>query len=172
MLHIPWPRAESGSLTQDIATPPEYSKDLTNILVLGIDYDDNPEEQALGIQRSKNGNTDMILYVQFNKKENTVHMLQIPRDVFVGLDLPTGGTGRINALYAHGADQENRVQNIAQVLYDQLKLPVDDYVVIDMQMLKAMMTGAGRPVCPAGVCARHYGVQRQPPGGRLPLAAG
>ena len=109
---------ESGSLTQDIATPPEYSKDLTNILVLGIDYDDNPEEQALGIQRSKNGNTDMILYVQFNKKENTVHMLQIPRDVFVGLDLPTGGTGRINALYAHGADQENRVQNIAQVLYD------------------------------------------------------
>ena len=134
---------ESGSLTQDIATPPEYSKDLTNILVLGIDYDDNPEEQALGIQRSKNGNTDMILYVQFNKKENTVHMLQIPRDVCVGLDLPTGGTGRINALYAHGADQENRVQNIAQVLYDQLKLPVDDYVVIDMQMLKAMMTALG-----------------------------
>ena len=42
---------ESGSLTQNIATPPEYSKDLTNILVLGIDYDDNPEEQALGIQR-------------------------------------------------------------------------------------------------------------------------
>ena len=134
---------ESGSLTQNIATPPEYSKDLTNILVLGIDYDDNPEEQALGIQRSKNGNTDMILYVQFNKKENSVHMLQIPRDAFVGLDLPTGGTGRINALYAHGADQENRVQNIAQVLYDQLKLPVDDYVVIDMQMLKAMMTALG-----------------------------
>ena len=45
--------------------------------------------------------------------------------------------------YAHGADQENRVQNIAQVLYDQLKLPVDDYVVIDMQMLKAMMTALG-----------------------------
>ena len=134
---------ESGSLTQDIATPPEYSKDLTNILVLGIDYDDDPAEQALGVQRSKNGNTDMILYVQFNKKENTVHMLQIPRDTFVGLDLPTGGTGRINALYAHGADQENRVQNIAQVLYDQLQLPVDDYVVIDMQMLQGMMTALG-----------------------------
>lgn len=133
----------SGSLTQDIATAPEYSKDLTSILVLGIDYDDNPEEQALGIQRSKNGNTDMILYVQFDRKANTVHMLQIPRDVYVGLDLPTGGTGRINALYAHGADQDNRVQNLAQVLYDQLKLPVDDYVVVDMQMLKAMMTALG-----------------------------
>ena len=134
---------ESGSLTEEIATPPEYSKDLTNILVLGIDYDDNPEEEALGVQRSKNGNTDMILYVQFNKKENTVHMLQIPRDTYVGMDLPTGGTGRINALYAHGADQENRVQNLAQVLYDQLQLPVDDYVVIDMQMLKGMMTALG-----------------------------
>ena len=134
---------ESGSLTQDIATPPEYGKDLTNILVLGIDYDDDPEEQALGVQRSKNGNTDMILYVQFNKTENTVHMLQIPRDTFVGLDLPTGGTGRINALYAHGEDQENRVQNIAQVLYDQLQLPVDDYIVIDMQMLQGMMTALG-----------------------------
>ena len=111
--------------------------------MLGIDYDDDPAEQALGVQRSKNGNTDMILYVQFNKKENTVHMLQIPRDTFVGLDLPTGGTGRINALYAHGADQENRVQNIAQVLYDQLQLPVDDYVVIDMQMLQGMMTALG-----------------------------
>ncbi|WP_367925778.1 LCP family protein [uncultured Ruthenibacterium sp.] len=133
----------SGSLTEEIATPPEYGKDLTNILVLGIDYDDNPEEEALGVQRSKNGNTDMILYVQFNKKENTVHMLQIPRDTYVGLDLPTGGTGRINALYAHGEDQENRVQNLAQVLYDQLKLPVDDYVVIDMQMLKGMMTALG-----------------------------
>ena len=29
------------------------------------------------------------------------------------------------------------------MLYDQLKLPVDDYVVIDMQMLKAMMTALG-----------------------------
>ena len=134
---------ESGSLTEEIATPPEYGKDLTNILVLGIDYDDNPEEEALGVQRSKNGNTDMILYVQFNKTENTVHMLQIPRDTYVGTDLPTGGTGRINALYAHGEDQENRVQNLAQVLYDQLKLPVDDYVVIDMQMLKGMMTALG-----------------------------
>ena len=99
---------ESGSLTEEIATPPEYGKDLTNILVLGIDYDDNPEEEALGVLRSKNGNTDMILYVQFNKTENTVHMLQIPRDTYVGTDLPTGGTGRINALYAHGEDQENR----------------------------------------------------------------
>lgn len=70
--------------------------------MLGIDYDDNPEEQALGIQRSKNGNTDMILYVQFNKKENTVHMLQIPRDVFVGLDLPTGGTGRTTPCMPRG----------------------------------------------------------------------
>ena len=34
---------ESGSLTEEIATPPEYGKDLTNILVLGIDYDDNPD---------------------------------------------------------------------------------------------------------------------------------
>ena len=64
-----------------------------------------PEEEALGVLRSKNGNTDMILYVQFNKTENTVHMLKIPRDTYVGTDLPTGGTGRINALYAHGEDQ-------------------------------------------------------------------
>ena len=35
------------------------------------------------------------------------------------------------------------MQNIAQVLYDQLQLPVDDYVVIDMQMLQGMMTALG-----------------------------
>ena len=134
---------ESGSLTQNIATPPEYSKDLTNILVLGIDYDDNPEEQALGIQRSKNGNTDMILYVQFNKKKNSVHMLQIPRDAFVGWTFPPAAPGASTPCMLTGRIRENRVQNIAQVLYDQLKLPVDDYVVIDMQMLKAMMTALG-----------------------------
>ena len=158
MWRILWPRAKAARLRRISPPRPSTAKTFTNILVLGIDYDDDPAEQALGVQRSKNGNTDMILYVQFNKKENTVHMLQIPRDTFVGLDLPTGGTGRINALYAHGADQENRVQNIAQVLYDQLQLPVDDYVVIDMQMLQGMMTALGDQFALQVYAARHHGI--------------
>lgn len=127
----------------DEVVPPELTKDQMNILILGLDYDESGDAQ-----RSKDfPMTDMILYAQFDKKENSLRMLQIPRDSFVGAeyDQYTAGTGKINGVYAFGPDQDNKVQNLVDVLNDQLKLKVDGYVTIDMQSLQEMFDAFGGP---------------------------
>lgn len=118
-----------GVLSPTIATKPEYQGDVVNLLVLGLDY----EEGRTG------WNTDMIMYVHLDRKNKTMNMLQIPRDMFVGSHLPTGGTGKINALYSCGADEANPVNNLAQVINEQLQLPVDHYLTIDMDGFKALV---------------------------------
>ena len=84
--------------------PPELQEEQMNILVLGLDYDNeqNANEAELGVVRSKeNPMADMLLYVQYNKKTRQVRMLQVPRDMFVVTDESwhgyTMGTGKINA---------------------------------------------------------------------------
>ncbi len=127
----------------DEVVPPELTKDQMNILILGLDYDESGDAQ-----RSKDfPMTDMILYAQFDKKANSLRMLQIPRDSFVGAayDQYTANTGKINGVYAFGPDQDNKVQNLVDVLNDQLKLKVDGYVTIDMQSLQEMFDAFGGP---------------------------
>ncbi|MEG0178824.1 MAG: LCP family protein [Oscillospiraceae bacterium] len=126
-----------GSLDTAIGTAPEFKGDVLNVLVLGIDYE---EGRNYG---SGMGMTDMIMYVNFDVKNSKINMLQIPRDMFVGSDLPTGGTGKINALYYHGKDKENPVSNIANVIHEQLSLPIDAYLTIDMDSLKEMVDRFG-----------------------------
>lgn len=125
---------EGGITSKEYRTPPQYAGDQLNVLLLGIDY---TAEDGQG--RSPNGLTDMIMYVRFNFKDNTIRMLQIPRDLFVGPEESTGGTGKINALYASGEDKTNRVSNIAKILSEQYQLPVDNYVSIDMDSLREII---------------------------------
>ena len=129
--------------------PPELQEEQMNILVLGLDYDNeqNANEAELGVVRSKeNPMADMLLYVQYNKKTRQVRMLQVPRDMFVVTDESwhgyTMGTGKINAVFAHGPN-ENKVQNIVDVFNRQLKLPVDHYITIDMEHFKDMFEAFG-----------------------------
>ena len=91
--------------------------------------------------------TDMIMYVNFNVKEKKINMLQIPRDTYAGEDVGDGiktNTGKINEVYANGPDQENKINNLANKIYELFKLPVDDYVLIDMQAFKTMLNNMGR----------------------------
>ncbi len=124
----------AGITSKEYQTPPQLSDDELNVLVLGIDYTAQD-----GQERNPNGNTDMIMYVRFNFADNTIRMLQIPRDTYVGLPEYTDYDGKINALYAFGPDETNRVNNIAQVLYEQYQLPVDNYVSIDMDSLREIV---------------------------------
>ncbi len=124
----------AGVTAKEYQTPPQYAGDELNVLLLGIDY---TSEDGQG--RDPNGNTDMIMYVRFNFADNTIRMLQIPRDTYVGLPEETAGTAKINALYAHGSDENNKVNNLAQVLSDQYGLPVDNYATIDMDSLREII---------------------------------
>lgn len=131
-----------------VETPPELTEDQMNILVLGLDYTESDSEE---VQRSKeNPQADMILYVQYDKKAQTIKMLQVPRDSFMGDDFNTGGTGKINAVYKHGPNTDNKIQNIVEVFNQVFQLPVDHWMTIDMESLRTMVDvfggGAGIPV--------------------------
>jgi LCP family protein required for cell wall assembly len=130
------------------AVPPELTADQMNILVLGLDYTESDSEE---VSRSKdNPQADMILYIQYDKKAKTIKMLQIPRDVYVGPEYDADGTGKINGVYAHGPNKENKVQNIVAVLNDMLQLQVDHWITIDMESLREMVDvfggGSGIPI--------------------------
>ena len=91
--------ADSGSTQQSIV-PPDF-KGVRNILVLGLDYDDDD-----AVERDKeHPNTDMILYVRLDGNEHTLMMLQFPRDIFVGQ--AGGAAGKINGILAANVDAGN-----------------------------------------------------------------
>jgi len=126
---------EAGALTPDIFG--STNKDTLYILVCGVDQDDEDEN------RSGPGLTDMIMVVCLDKATNSMSILQIPRDTYVGELAPTGGTGKINALYANGEDTVNRISNLARVINEQFGLPIDFYVTIDMRAFRQIIDTLG-----------------------------
>lgn len=125
-----------GSLPAEIATPDEIQADVVNILCAGIDYEEG-RDYTDGM-----GMTDVILYVSYDVKANKINMLQIPRDTYVGTEVPTGNTGKINAVARMGSE-DPAITNLAKVIYDQFKLPVDYYVTIDMDAFKTVINALG-----------------------------
>ncbi|MDL2327741.1 LCP family protein [Ruminococcaceae bacterium OttesenSCG-928-A11] len=132
---------QAGSLPDAVrgATIPEYSgKDIICGLILGIDYD-NENADGYTDEENKIGNTDLIMYLMYNTKTDQANILQIPRDMYIGTEGETNGLCRINALYRYSDDENNRVAPLASVIYEQMKLPVDFYITVDMDAVKAIV---------------------------------
>lgn len=135
---------DAGSLVQD--TDPDIAENgdrFYNILLLGIDYDkdDDGRDYADG-----KGMTDVIMYMQIDRDSGKVNILQIPRDSYTGPDLGGGARsreGKLNEVYANGPDQQNLINNIANMIYRMFKLPVDKYVTIDMEAFKTLLNAQG-----------------------------
>ena len=141
------PAESAPSIVQEIQTAEEYKGDVVNILVCGIDYE---EGRAYSSDGSNDGMTDMILYCQFDIKGGALRMLQIPRNSLVAtqnrkITLSNGKTYaatnyQINSVaLSNGGD----IAALAEVIYDQYKLPIDYYVTIDMQALVEMVDNFG-----------------------------
>ena len=137
------PEENATSLVEEIQTLEEYKGDVVNILVCGIDYEDGRGYSSDG---TNDGMTDMILYCQFDIKGGALRMLQIPRNSLVAtqnrkITLSNGKTYaatnyQINSVaLSNGGD----IAALAEVIYDQYKLPIDYYVTIDMQALVEMV---------------------------------
>ncbi|MGI5857299.1 MAG: LCP family protein [Candidatus Merdivicinus sp.] len=108
----------AASISDDYKTEEENQKKVVNFLVTGIDY-------AEGTGRAKL--TDVIMVVSYNLEEQNLNILQIPRDTYIGSEYPTG---KINAVY--GNANAGGVENLARVIYDRFRLPIDHYVTITM----------------------------------------
>lgn len=112
---------ESGhtvSISDEYKTEEEIQKKVVNFLVTGIDY-------AEGTGRAKL--TDVIMVVSYNLEAQSINILQIPRDTYIGSEYPTG---KINAVY--GNKNAGGMENLARVIYDRFRLPIDHYVTINM----------------------------------------
>ena len=134
VVHSISPEGGAPTISELINTPSEFKGDVVNILVCGIDYE---EGRAYSNDPTSNdGMTDMIMYVNFNVKEKKINMLQIPRDTYAGEQYGTGGTGKINAVALRN---DGGVTDLAALITEQYKLPIDYYVTIDMQSLKEIV---------------------------------
>ena len=141
------PEEDAPSITQEIQTLEEYKGDVVNILVCGIDYEDGRGYSSDG---TNDGMTDMILYCQFDIKGGALRMLQIPRNSLVAttsrkVTLSNGKTYSASNYQINSVALSNggNVAALAEVIYDQYKLPIDYYVTIDMQALVEMVDNFG-----------------------------
>ncbi len=111
-------------------------------LVCGIDYN-NEEADGFVEGQEAIGNTDMIMYVMFDTVSGEVNVMQIPRDMYVGEEVEAGQYQKINGVYPAAEDPEGRMTALATVINDQLGLPVDFYIKLDLDALKALVGHMG-----------------------------
>ncbi len=141
------PESDAPSIVEEIQTLEEYKGDVVNILVCGIDYE---EGRAYSSDGTNDGMTDMILYCQFDIKNGALRMLQIPRNTLVTTEnrtitLSSGKTYKASNYQINSVALSNggSIAALAEVIYDQYKLPVDYYVSINMQALTEVVDNFG-----------------------------
>ncbi len=129
---------EIGAITDKKNVEKNYAKkkDAYNFLLVGIDTD---EERKDNLYVGDLGMTDVILYVNMDVKNGKLNILQIPRDSYPGEAVDTGSSGKINAVLKCGPDQEAPINNLVDVVEQQFKLPVDNYISIDMDGFKGLV---------------------------------
>ena len=142
------PEENAASLVEEIQTLEEYKGDVVNILVCGIDYEEG--RNYSNDPTSNDGMTDMILYCHFDIKGGALRMLQIPRNSLVAtkgrkVNLSNGKTYAVSNYQINSVALSNdgNIAALAEVIYDQYKLPIDYYVTIDMQALVEMVDNFG-----------------------------
>ncbi|MGN0708020.1 MAG: LCP family protein [Faecalibacterium sp.] len=142
------PESSAPSIVQEIQTVEEYKGDVVNILVCGIDFEEGRNYSA--DPSSNDGMTDMILYVQFDIKGSALRMLQIPRNTLVTtqnrtITLSNGKKYSASNYQINSVALSNggSIAALAEVIYDQYKLPIDYYVTVDMQALVEMVDNFG-----------------------------
>lgn len=143
VMHAIRPNSETTSLKaliSSIGTPDEYSGDVINILVCGIDSDEG-ETRSYG-DGSNDGLTDMIMYVNFDVKNKRANLLQIPRNTFVGPSVTTANgsyrasNGQINSIML---SNNEGIAALCDVVSHTLQLPIDNYIMINMASLKEVV---------------------------------
>lgn len=89
----------------------KLGKDVINILLLGIEE----------IEGAKN--TDAIIIATLNKKNNTIKLTSLMRDLYV--DIPGHNKNRINSVYAKGG-----IELLYQTIFTNFGIPIDGYAKV------------------------------------------
>ncbi|HOP10155.1 MAG TPA: LCP family protein [Oscillospiraceae bacterium] len=124
------PESESTPVSSKAESVPSEVKtpDVKKYLIIGED---------------ENGLTDTLIVAFCDLENGTVKLLSIPRDTYVGGDIPTG---KINAVYAHAKypyTQNHDIRNLAWVLKTQLGVEPDGYLKLTFEGFRNAVDAIG-----------------------------
>ncbi len=142
-------RFESTALTvQSVGRTWTYrERELTNILLLGIDWDDSVSASSSRYA----GQADFLLLITLDRGDRTISTLQLDRDTMTDIRIygPFGDytglrTEQICLSHAYGATAaencENAVWAVQNLLLD---IPIDGYIAMDMSGISALNDALG-----------------------------
>ncbi|MBR5452090.1 MAG: LCP family protein [Clostridia bacterium] len=119
--------SELGSNFEQV--PINQHEGVSYILVAGLDNKDNyGKEDAKDV----NGyyHTDILAIACINHVTKEINVMQIPRDLFIGTDIPSK---KINAVYANPREGENRMNALRRRLSSHLGITIDHYVIFTVE---------------------------------------
>lgn len=100
--------------------------DVTYFLVVGTDEGDSL--------------TDIMMVVCFDHGRNTINIMQLPRDTYVGSDV---NTGKLNAVYGSAKKGQSRIDTLAKRINTHLGLPIDHYFVVSLSAFRTIVDAVG-----------------------------
>ncbi len=109
------------------------------ILVIGIDNKDQyGSDAALNVEGGYHADVIAVACLDHNTKE--VNVMQIPRDLFIGTDIPSK---KINAVYAFPREGENSINALRRRLTGHLGININHYVIFTVQCFMDVVDALG-----------------------------
>ena len=108
------------------------SREVMNILLVGEDLRDTAEKDA--------GNTDVMMLISVNTKDNTITLTSIMRDLYVSFGNDELGwySDRINAAYWYGGMKLTK-----NTIEDYLNVKIDRYVLVNFKVFIDIVDALG-----------------------------
>ena len=121
--------SDSGDAVADMSEiSKSQSNDVEYFLVAGTDEGENL--------------TDIMMVVCFDLKANKADILQIPRDTFIGVDVPTS---KMNAVYGQAPREEGQtnINVMLRRINDYFGLPIDHYITVTLSAFRDIVDAVG-----------------------------
>ncbi len=121
--------SDSGDAVADMSEiSKSESNDVEYFLVAGTDEGENL--------------TDIMMIVCFDLKANKADILQIPRDTFIGVDVPTS---KMNAVYGQAPREEGQtnINVMLRRINDYFGLPIDHYITVTLSAFRDIVDAVG-----------------------------
>lgn len=101
-------------------------EDVTYFLIVGTD-----ESDAL---------TDIMMVACFDHGRDTINIMQLPRDTYIGSDV---NTGKLNAVYGNAKKGESRINALIKRINTHLGLPIDHYCLVTLSAFRKIVDAVG-----------------------------
>lgn len=109
-----------------VDSEPEWDSAFTNFLICGID-----NTKTL---------TDVIMIVSFDNRTKKISMLQIPRDTYVGEDIPSH---KYNAVYGHHKKGVSGMETLKARIESDFGIEIGNYAAITTKGFRELVDAVG-----------------------------